>query len=153
MEKPRQISVTTLNNGYSLTFEGGEKDGYMYFTIEDLIKGLQFHLKNDIKEHIDINMAAEKLMQNELKRREKEEDDNLLHLKENDLKFPCQTRITFRSEVYVADKDLKSVKAKFERFNLFNKEAVLRHDTQFIEVVSVEDARTNKDIINKYNNE
>ena len=34
------VSVTTLPNGYALTFDGmRQPKGYLYFTLEDLLKG------------------------------------------------------------------------------------------------------------------
>lgn len=54
-----------------------------------------------------------------------------------------KVRLTYRVEVYVEGDNLADVKRKFE-----NAEQL---DEQFVEMVSVEDAKTFQDLLSKYN--
>lgn len=60
----KQISIETVPNGYTLKFDGMKvKDGYMYFSTEELLKGFLCHIglkQTDMltKEQIDNFMKA-----------------------------------------------------------------------------------------------
>ena len=50
------VSVTTLPNGYALTFEGmRQPKGYMYFTPEDLLKGFMIHIGCGKTDQLDMS--------------------------------------------------------------------------------------------------
>ena len=50
------ISVVTLHNGYALTFDGmRQPKGYMYFTLEDLLKGFMIHIGCGKTEQLDMS--------------------------------------------------------------------------------------------------
>jgi hypothetical protein len=50
------ISVTTLTNGYALTFDGmRQHNGYMYFTPEDLLKGFMIHIGCGKTDQLDMS--------------------------------------------------------------------------------------------------
>lgn len=50
------ISVTTLPNGYALTFDGmRQPKGYMYFTLEDLLKGFMIHIGCGKTDQLDMS--------------------------------------------------------------------------------------------------
>ena len=50
------ISVVTLPNGYALTFDGmRQPKGYMYFTLEDLLKGFMIHIGCGKTDQLDMS--------------------------------------------------------------------------------------------------
>ena len=50
------ISVTTLPNGYALTFDGmRQPKGYMFFTLEDLLKGFMIHIGCGKTDQLDMS--------------------------------------------------------------------------------------------------
>ena len=50
------ISVITLPNGYALTFDGmRQPKGYMYFTLEDLLKGFMIHIGCGKTDQLDMS--------------------------------------------------------------------------------------------------
>ena len=50
------VSVTTLPNGYALTFDGmRQPKGYMYFTLEDLLKGFMIHIGCGKTDQLDMS--------------------------------------------------------------------------------------------------
>lgn len=50
------ISVTTLHNGYALTFDGmRQPKGYLYFTPEDLLKGFMIHIGCGKTDQLDMS--------------------------------------------------------------------------------------------------
>ena len=61
-----------------------------------------------------------------------------------------EARITFRSEIYIEGKDISDIEDKFQNIPLFSADALEKHGAEFIEVVSVEDADSNKDLTNKW---
>ena len=62
----KKITVQTLPNGYALNFDGDRQNGYMYFNVDDLLKGFMIH--------IGLNMTEQLSMENidELSRMEEE---------------------------------------------------------------------------------
>ena len=40
----KKITVQTLPNGYALNFDGDRQNGYMYFNVDDLLKGFMIHI-------------------------------------------------------------------------------------------------------------
>jgi hypothetical protein len=63
-----------------------------------------------------------------------------------------EVRITYRSEIYIKGRTLDEIKAKFEILDLDPNEAHDKDVTDygFIEVVSVEDAKTYEDLMDKF---
>lgn len=61
-----------------------------------------------------------------------------------------EARITFRSEIYIEGKDIGDIEDKFQNIPLFSADALEKYGAEFIEVVSVEDADSNKDLTNKW---
>lgn len=61
-----------------------------------------------------------------------------------------EARITFRSEIYIEGKDISDIEDKFQNIPLFSADAIEKYGAEFIEVVSVEDADSNKDLTNKW---
>ena len=61
-----------------------------------------------------------------------------------------EARITFRSEIYIEGKDISDIEDKFQNIPLFSADALEKYGAEFIEVVSVEDADSNKDLTNKW---
>lgn len=59
-----------------------------------------------------------------------------------------EVKITYRSEVYIKGDNLKEIKNKWEAFNLTSQDGY----SEFVEVCSVEDAETHKNIENEFNN-
>lgn len=52
----KHICVSTLQNGYTLSFDGmNEKSGYMYFSIEDLLKGFMMHIGLNMTDQLDMD--------------------------------------------------------------------------------------------------
>ena len=50
------VSVTTLPNGYALTFDGmRQPKGYMYFSLEDLLKGFMIHIGCGKTDQLDMS--------------------------------------------------------------------------------------------------
>ena len=50
------VSVTTLPNGYALTFDGmRQPKGYMYFTPEELLKGFMIHIGCGKTDQLDMS--------------------------------------------------------------------------------------------------
>lgn len=58
-----------------------------------------------------------------------------------------EARITYRSEIIVKGDNLAEIKQKFESMNLTSKEG----NGQFVEMVSVEDYDTYRDITEEWN--
>lgn len=54
-----------------------------------------------------------------------------------------QVRITYRLETYIEGENIEEIRSKFEKSSM--------GDGDFIEIVSVEDAETFKDISEKFN--
>ena len=59
-------------------------------------------------------------------------------------------RITFRSEIYIEADTMDDIVEAWERIPLWSQEAD-SHNVDFVEVVSVEDANTYKDLTNEFN--
>lgn len=52
----KNITVLTLPNGYSLTYEGMKPtNGHMYFTPEQLLEGFMLHIGLEMTEQLDID--------------------------------------------------------------------------------------------------
>ena len=52
----KKITVLTLPNGYSLTYEGMKPtNGHMYFTPEQLLEGFMLHIGLEMTEQLDID--------------------------------------------------------------------------------------------------
>lgn len=52
----KKITVLTLPNGYSLTYEGMKPtNGHMYFTAEQLLEGFMLHIGLEMTEQLDID--------------------------------------------------------------------------------------------------
>ena len=71
-EKLKEITVTTLPNGYSLTFDGMKQpNGYMYFTPDKLLEGFMLHIGLNMTDQLntetmqDFIVAAMKWNDNE----------------------------------------------------------------------------------------
>ncbi|MDD6017227.1 MAG: hypothetical protein PUC18_13300 [Prevotellaceae bacterium] len=60
-------------------------------------------------------------------------------------------RITFRSEIYIEGKNLEDVISKFEDMPLFSANALEEGHAEYLELVSIEDADTDTDIMQQYN--
>jgi len=60
-----------------------------------------------------------------------------------------KVRFTFRSEVVIEAETLNDANDLFESIDLFSKEAKKKYGADFIELVSVEDAETHKDLMDK----
>lgn len=58
-----------------------------------------------------------------------------------------EARITYRSEIIVKGDNLAEIKQKFESMNLTSKEG----NGKFVEMVSVEDYDTYRDIMDEWN--
>ena len=56
-----------------------------------------------------------------------------------------EVRITFRSEVYIEGDNLRDIKEKWESLPLYSQDAE-KADADFIELISVEDADTHKNL-------
>ena len=56
-----------------------------------------------------------------------------------------EVRITFRSEIYIEGNNLKDIKEKWESLPLYSQDAE-KADADFIELMSVEDADTHKNL-------
>ena len=61
-----------------------------------------------------------------------------------------EIRITFRSEVFIKGETLADCAKQWEQMELFSDEAN-QHDACSIELVSVEDAETYKDLMSDFN--
>ena len=61
-----------------------------------------------------------------------------------------EIRITFRSEVFIKGETLADCAKQWEQMKLFSDEAN-QHDACSIELVSVEDAETYKDLMSDFN--
>lgn len=63
-----------------------------------------------------------------------------------------EARITYRSEIYIEGQDLEDIRNTFESLNLdpISKNEVGVTDYGFVELVSVEDADTYKDLMDKW---
>lgn len=61
-----------------------------------------------------------------------------------------EVRITFRSEVFIKGETLADCAKQWEQMELFSDEAN-QHDACSIELVSVEDAETYKDLMSDFN--
>ena len=54
-KKLKRVSVRTLPNGYSLDFDGMKaKGGFMYYTLDDLLKGFMLHIGLNITEQLNM---------------------------------------------------------------------------------------------------
>ena len=54
--KLTNISIVTLPNGYALTFDGmRQPKGYMYFTLEELLKGFMIHIGCGKTDQLDMS--------------------------------------------------------------------------------------------------
>ncbi len=55
-----KIVVETLKNGYGLKFEGMlSQEGYMYYTVDDLLKGFMIHIGCNISGQLDMTTVDE----------------------------------------------------------------------------------------------
>ena len=61
-----------------------------------------------------------------------------------------EVRITFRSEIVITGETLADCEKQWEQMELFSDEAKQHEDCQ-IELVSVEDAETFKDMLSEFN--
>lgn len=50
----KRITVQTLPNGYSLNFDGARNKGYMYFNVDDLLKGFMIHIGLKMTEQLSM---------------------------------------------------------------------------------------------------
>lgn len=50
----KRITVQTLPNGYSLNFDGDRQKGYMYFNVDDLLKGFMIHIGLNMTEQLSM---------------------------------------------------------------------------------------------------
>ena len=50
----KRITVQTLPNGYSLDFDGARHKGYMYFNVDDLLKGFMIHIGLKMTEQLSM---------------------------------------------------------------------------------------------------
>ena len=50
----KRITVQTLPNGYSLNFYGDRQKGYMYFNVDDLLKGFMIHIGLNMTEQLSM---------------------------------------------------------------------------------------------------
>ena len=64
-----------------------------------------------------------------------------------------EVRITFRSEVIIKGRNMEAIRNKWEEFPLFTDEAEKKYGAEFIEIESVEDNRTDEDVLEKWNQE
>jgi fructose-specific phosphotransferase system component IIB len=56
--KMMQIEVTTLRNGYALMYEGSKRpEGYMYFSPQELVKGIMCHIGLNMNNELDMSKA------------------------------------------------------------------------------------------------
>lgn len=60
-------------------------------------------------------------------------------------------RLTYRAEVYIEADTLAEARDKWESMDLFSNEA-MKHDAAFVELVSVEDEETYKDLFHEWVN-
>lgn len=52
----KNVQINTLPNGYSLQFDGQRhKGGYMYFSLEDLLKGFMIHIGLNVTEQLSMD--------------------------------------------------------------------------------------------------
>jgi hypothetical protein len=50
----KKITVQTLPNGYALNFEGDRQKGYMYFNVDELLKGFMIHIGLNMTEQLSM---------------------------------------------------------------------------------------------------
>lgn len=50
----KKITVQTLPNGYALNFDGDRQKGYMYFNVDDLLKGFMIHIGLKMTEQLSM---------------------------------------------------------------------------------------------------
>lgn len=50
----KRITVQTLPNGYALHFDGERHNGYMYFNVDDLLKGFMIHIGLNMTEQLSM---------------------------------------------------------------------------------------------------
>ena len=62
-----------------------------------------------------------------------------------------EARITFRSEIFLRGTNVMEIREKFEKMNLFSKEAETNF-AQFIEVCSVDNEDNDEDVMEQWNN-
>ena len=53
-KKIKKITVQTLPNGYALNFDGDRQKGYMYFNVDDLLKGFMIHIGLKMTEQLSM---------------------------------------------------------------------------------------------------
>lgn len=51
----KKITVQTLPNGYALNFDGDRQNGYMYFNVDDLLKGFMIHIGLKMTEQLSMD--------------------------------------------------------------------------------------------------
>ena len=61
-----------------------------------------------------------------------------------------EVRITFRSEVYIKGDSLEEIKEQWEELGLFSADALEENYADFVELMSVEDAETNEDLLDEF---
>ena len=59
-------------------------------------------------------------------------------------------RLTFRSELYIDGDSIKDIKDKWEEMSIFDQEAFMKNDACVIELVSVEEDETYKDLMSDF---
>lgn len=50
----KKITVQTLPNGYALNFDGDRQNGYMYFNVDELLKGFMIHIGLNMTEQLSM---------------------------------------------------------------------------------------------------
>lgn len=61
-----------------------------------------------------------------------------------------EARITFRSEVFIKGNNLDEIRDKWEELPLFSAEALEEAHADYIELISVEDSKTYKDLMSEF---
>lgn len=61
-----------------------------------------------------------------------------------------RVRIKFSADIYIEGKDMSEVRDRFESIPLFSSDALLNGYAEFNELLLVEDAYTNKDLMEEY---
>lgn len=58
----KKITVQTLSNGYALNFDGDRQKGYMYFNVDDLLKGFMIHIGLKMTEQLSMENIVDFLV-------------------------------------------------------------------------------------------
>lgn len=62
-----------------------------------------------------------------------------------------RVRITFRSEIYIEGDNIQDVAEKFQAMPLFSADALEEGFAEYIELVTIEDDESGKDLKHEYN--